>query len=157
MAHPGPQLAKLMDREIAAAQQLLEALQRETQALGSDPEALEAEAQRKQVLVGELEQLHQQRCALLAKAGCESSRAGMERFVSRFDLQGRLRGRWQQLLELTERCRDANLSNGAVVEISRLQLRQALAIIHGRSPQTVTYDASGESQAAGGTRVLAKA
>lgn len=156
-AHPGPQLAKLLDREIVAAQTLLEALQQETDALGRDPEALEQAALRKQELVENMEQLHRQRCALLAAAGCAASRSGMERFVARYDLQQRLQQRWQRLLELTENCRDANLSNGAVVEISRLQLRQALALLHGQSPQTVMYDASGESQAAGTSRVLAKA
>lgn len=155
--HPGPQLAKLLDREIAAAQSLLETLEQETEALGRDPEALEQAALRKQELVGGMEQLHRQRCELLAQAGCAPSRSGLEKFVARYDLGGRLQERWQRLLALTERCRDNNLSNGAAVELSRMQLRQAVAILHGQSPQTVTYDASGESQSAGGSRVLAKA
>lgn len=156
-AHPGPQLAKLLDREIASAKTLLDTLQQETEALGRDPQALEDAALRKQELVAGMEQLHRQRCELLARNGCAPSRSGLEQFVARFDLGGRLQQRWQRLLELTERCRDNNLSNGAAVELGRMQLRQALAILHGQSPQTVTYDASGESQAAGGSRVLAKA
>ena len=156
-SHPGPQLAKLMDQEIEAAGTLLEALQAETQALGRDPEALEQAALRKQALVTGMEALHQQRCDLLQRAGCTPSRSGLEQFLGKFDVGNRLQRRWQRLLELTESCRDANLSNGAAVELSRLHLRQALAIMHGQSPQTVTYGASGESQAAGTSRVLAKA
>lgn len=155
--HPGPQLAKLMDQEIAAAQALLETLQAETDALGRDPVALEQAASRKQDLVTRMEALHGQRCSVLENADCTPSRSGMQRFLERFDVQDRLQQRWQRLLELTEQCRDANLSNGAVVEVSRLHLRQALAIMHGHSPQTVAYGSAGESVAAGTSRVLAKA
>lgn len=155
--HPGPQLAKLMDQEIAAANALLQALQAETDALGRDPEALEQAAARKQELVTNMEALHQQRCAMLQAAGCSPSRSGLEQFLQRFDVEDRLLGRWQRLLDVTEQCRDANLSNGAVVELSRLHLRQALALMHGHSPQTVAYGAGGESVAAGSSRVIAKA
>lgn len=155
--HPGPQLAKLMDQEIEAAQALLDTLQAESEALGRDPEALEQAALRKQSLVTGMESLHQKRCTLLQSAGCAPTRSGLEDFLARFDLGGRLQQRWQRLLDLTHRCRDVNLSNGAAVEMSRLHLRQALAIIHGQSPQTVTYGASGESQATATGRVLAKA
>lgn len=156
-AHPGPQLAKLMDQEIETAQTLLETLQDETQALGRDPEALERAALRKQDLVSRMEGLHEQRCALLQRAGCSASRTGLEEFIGRFDHGKRLHTRWLRLVEITEHCRDANLSNGAAVELGRLHLRQALAVMHGQSPQTVTYGASGKSLAAGLSRVLAKA
>ncbi len=155
--HPGPQLAKLMDQEIETARTLFETLRDETQALGRDPDALEQAAQRKQGLVSRMESLHNQRCALLQSSGCPASRGGLETFISRFDHGGRLRKRWASLLEITGQCRDANLSNGAVVELSRQHLRQALAALHGQSSQTVTYGASGESQAAAFSRVLAKA
>ena len=155
--HPGPRLAKVMDQEIETAQTLLETLQDETDALGQDPETLQRVASRKQDLVHRMEGLHSQRCTLLQQSGCETSRAGLERFIGRFDHGQRLQIRWRRLVELTERCRDANLSNGAAVELGRLHLRQALAVVHGHSPQTVTYGASGEGQTSGVSRILAKA
>lgn len=68
-----------------------------------------------------------------------------------------LRSSWQQLLELTGRCRNANQANGLIVGIRQAQIRQLLGVLRGTGGAQ-TYGRTGErSSTAGNARAIARA
>jgi len=150
------QLARFLDEELQGTEALLQVMGQEADALVADPEAVARLAGRKLVLVGQLEELHRARCALLRQAGLEPDRSGVERLLRSLD-DPELGQRWQRLRQAVERCRDANLVNGAVVELNRQHTRRALELLRGHAPEATLYSATGSEQTAGSGRILAKA
>lgn len=149
-------LARLLDEELQGTEAMLQLLEREARALVGDPEDLARLAAEKLELAARLEAMHRSRCDLVEGAGIGPERAGFERLLRTLDDKA-LSGRWRRLREAVERCREANLSNGAVVELGHRQMRRALEALHGHAPGAGLYDAAGTRERAGAGRVLAKA
>lgn len=153
----GKQLTSLIETETERASALLELLQRERGLIAEDAEALEQAAGNKQALVQELEQLHRQRSTLLAQAGFADGHQGMRQCIDQWDADGNLAAGWERLMDRVRQCRDANQANGAMVEVNRRGVSQALGILRGQVPGSSTYGPGGRPADGESSRPLAKA
>ncbi|WP_297526495.1 flagella synthesis protein FlgN [Thiohalobacter sp.] len=149
---PYQQTEALLDAHEAAVDRLAEALEQEIEVLAERDLARMADvAQRKLACFAELEQLDGTRRALLDRARQPDTAAGMQALLAAVDRSGRLRERWRALLLRLEDCQRLNRANGAHVELSRRHVEDALAILRGRQPGTLTYGERGERTPAPGT------
>ena len=123
-------LEDLLNREVAAAQSLVQILAAERAALTADsPQAVQETAAEKVRLLASIEEMEAERRALWnAEADAGLGEAG---------------ARWRSLLELMARCRIANDVNGYIIHIRQNQLRQLLDIVRGAAP--VTYGPQGKT------------
>jgi len=135
-------LAAVLDEQIRCAEAMLTVLDREARALeAGDAEALNETGAEKVRLVEALDGLERERRDLAAVAS-DSAR-------------GALDGRWQRLLELTERLKAENARNGARVEARREQVLAALRLL--RRADVPLYDAAGAQRPAHEGRILGSA
>lgn len=151
------QLQDLLEREIQTAEALHARLCEERTLLANDPAAIERAAADKQGLVEQLEQHDAARARLLAHAGYGADPHEMSRFLEQGDRGGVIQRRWDRLLEILEQCQQQNLLNGAIVEAARHSVRDALTVLHGQSPRSETYGATGKTDGPALSRPLAKA
>ena len=151
-------LADLLQQEQISASRLLITLEQQQQSLADQkPARIEASANASYNCIQELEQLEKKRNALAARLGYAASNDGMENLIRWCDYDGTLGMQWRKLLELARRCRDCNQVNGAVVDINRRRVRQALEILRGQQPDAELYGRSGQSAPDTLSRPLAKA
>ena len=146
-------LDDVLQQEAQAAHQLLAALHREREALGSrDLDATGETAREKEALITRLESLAARQNQLLARAGIDPGTRDLDSALKSAGL-GALLERWQALLEVLAQCRHQNLINGGVIEISRRFAQQVLDGLRGASPDGRLYgpdgDAKGESGSSG--------
>jgi len=135
-------LAAVLDEQIRCAEAMLGVLDREARALeAGDAEALNDTGAEKVRLVETLDALERERRDLAAAASAPAPEA--------------LGGRWQRLLDLTERMKTENARNGARVEARREQILAALRLL--RRADVPLYDAAGARQPAREGRVLGSA
>lgn len=94
-----------------------------------------------------LEDLEKERHALLLAAGLDFDSNGIMAYLQRNTSQARNESAaiWQQIEDLTHRCRRQNQINGIILEKNRRRTEKALAILKGQIPQAGTYTASGET------------
>jgi flagellar biosynthesis/type III secretory pathway chaperone len=135
-------LEELLDREIEAARGLAAVLTAERIALtGDSPQAVEQRAAEKIQLLATIEELEQDRRALVA--GPEAP--GLAAAVAE---------RWRALMELIAGCRTANEVNGHIINVRQHQIRQLIDIVRGGVP--ITYGPQGQTMAHA-LRALARA
>jgi|SRR5690606_17158356 len=135
-------LAAVLDEQIRCAEAMLAVLDREAGALeAGDAEALNDTGAEKVRLVEALDALERERRDLAAAASGAAPDA--------------VRGRWQRLLELTERMQAENARNGARVEARRRQVLTALRLL--QRADVPLYDAAGGRQPAHQGRTLGSA
>jgi flagellar biosynthesis protein FlgN len=137
----------LLDAEIHVAQRLASALEKEREVLvGASPEAVAAAANTKAALLGEFEQLENKRRRLYAESGLHASAdtASSASSTGIIGLTSGIAHRWQSLMGLIAACRDANQTNGLIVNLRRGQVRQLIDIVRGKpgmcyGPQGQTF------------------
>lgn len=150
-------LLNALDREIEAVAALHAKLNAEAQVLATDAGALEAMAKGKLQLAQQLEQLDRERMELAAGLGCGgASPADWQAFLQRTD-DPALSNRWQQLQHALIQSREANLHNGTLLAHLQHQVRTALGILHGQTLAPNLYGADGNRTTAPGSRTLATA
>ena len=105
----------------------------------------------------ELEEL--KRCSSLRALGYSEDNEGMQRyFRSLTDIQRkRLENIWENIMANLTICKDTNLANGIILETSRNNAEQALAILRGQFLRDETYSQKGLTSAELGNRNLGKA
>lgn len=132
-------LRRLRQEQIAATRDLLDALARERAALEArEGGALQAAVRDKQVLLERLGALEREPPAREAPDG--------------------LRDLEDELLALADRCRRQNHLNGLLLEASRRQAEELLAMLTGRAPERpATYDPRGETGARTGLQLHTRA
>ncbi len=151
-------LAALLEQELGDARRLLAELERQQHSLASaQPELIEACAQASYQQLQALEALGKKRSALAARLGYSSDNDGMLKLLRWCDYDGTLGLQWRKLLEMARRCHDCNQVNGAVVDINRRRVRQALGILRGQFSEAELYGRSGQTAADTLSRPLAKA
>jgi flagellar biosynthesis/type III secretory pathway chaperone len=151
-------LAELLQQEQSGTRRLLTELERQQQSLASaQPELIEASALASAQHIQTLEALEKQRNALAARLGYSGDNDGMAQLIRWCDYDGTLAQQWRRLLETARRCRDCNQVNGAVVDINRRRVRQALGILRGQLSEAELYGRSGQTAADTLSRPLAKA
>ena len=75
--------------------------------------------------------------------------AGMAKFFSRFDQDGRLRDRWSSLRESIARCDRLNQANARLIERDRKRINLTLRILNGDDGFSATYNLRGAPESGG--------
>lgn len=120
------------------AQTLLVTLEKERDALISiDSESIETIGKRKLEQLAELEALEIKRQTL-----AKTHEVVLSDWVTD-NPDSTLANQWKELLQLLDRCRFLNESNGALVALQRQHVQQALGFIYGQTQDGGVYDADG--------------
>jgi flagellar biosynthesis protein FlgN len=138
-------IEQILDQQIQVATQLAAVLETERDALtGSSPERVSETAADKVRLLERFEQLELERRRVCAEAGMpgldaaeREPAAGVTRALSQ---------RWRSLMSLLAACRNANETNGLILNLKQGQVRQLLDIIRGGP--AITYGPNGQTFAA---------
>ncbi|HWM28040.1 MAG TPA: flagellar protein FlgN [Woeseiaceae bacterium] len=135
LEEPRISLARIMDESLEGANELLQILQDERQALENrDAEALGVAAEGKRKCVGRLEALETKR-----RTAAESLQPAAER--------------WQCFLSVISRCNELNATNGAIIRLRRQQIAAAVKLIGGGAAET--YGPTGTESPSRAGRALA--
>jgi len=150
-------LYKVLMQEVQCSEHLLVCLQAERRALaGRDIDALQQTTQEKLQHSQQLDQLEQEREALVAALGFSAGRAGLEQCFAAFPQRADAGALWARVLTNIEACRDGNLTNGGILEAGRQHVEQALCLLRGQSASPALYNPSGDTAADLGQRDLGK-
>ncbi|MDN7139165.1 flagellar protein FlgN [Pseudomonas sp. JQ170] len=150
-------LLKLIEDDIAPAQQLLELLQTEAIALhGRDMPLLENLLARKQSLVILLDQQGRRRSELLASLGLSQDRQGVEQLAAQSHLGTSLLQRLDELGKLLADCQAINEGNGQSIQIQQKTTANQIRILMGGESPTL-YDSRGSTSPLAKPRALSQA
>jgi len=159
-------LNSLLDRQIAAGNALLAALEAERSALtGFDPAALEHSTAEKERLVAEFDRIDADRRHSIARLGFGPTRADVLELIRaaedpayREDSRqaGPLATRWRRLVSVAERCRDANERNGLIVSMHSRRVTKTLNVLRTGRPDELTYGPGGGAGSGHGARALGR-
>ena len=131
----------------AYLQQLKVTLDNEHEALSSQNlEKLNEFAEAKQLLIENLEDLDGERKKILADAGMELGKTGVEDYLSRFSSgKNELVRIWEAISKLSRECEKQNNVNGVIIESQRRRTETALDILKGNSGESELYSKKGKS------------
>lgn len=159
-------LAAQLDRQVAAGERLLAALETERAALsGYDLAALGAATEAKDQLVREFERLDAERRALVRALGFGPDRDSMTALLRAAEdpaysedspRPGPIATRWRTLLLCLGRLRDANERNGMIVNLRSRQVRRTLNVLRTGRPDELTYGKAGVGDQPALSRALAR-
>jgi flagellar biosynthesis/type III secretory pathway chaperone len=159
-------LNSLLDRQIAAGNALLRALDAERSTLtGFDLAALAETTAAKERLVAEFDRLDAERRASVARLGFGATRADMVALIRaaedpayREDSRqaGPLATRWRRLVSIAERCRDANARNGLIVSMHSRRVTKTLNLLRSGRTDELTYGPGGVASLGQAARALGR-
>lgn len=150
-------LLDLFNEDIGHAEQLLELIDAEYDALGEhDLSKLQEILASKQPLLATLEQHGRSRTQALISLQLSPDRAGLQALAERSDKGDELIQLSERLSELLERCQEANLRNGRVIRSSQKSTASMLGILRGSETPSL-YDSSGSTAKIGNKRPLSQA
>lgn len=148
-------IGEIFRRTLEALGALEQALRAESEALSSasqDPEAIAAATQRKQALVAEINGLVQSIDRQLAGQGLAAGRAGLEIWLAGLPEGDALRGAWQAIVDMGQRCKGLNETNGLQIGLLNRRTQDALRILLGGDAAGETYGPDGSGRIAPGSR-----
>lgn len=150
-------LLQLVSEDIGTAQQLLELIDAEYQALGQrDLPRLQDILAQKLPLLSLLDQHGSARSRLLAEQQLSNDRAGLQTLAARLADGETLLARSDELSELLASCRTANLRNGRVIRANQASLTSVLGILRGGETPGL-YDSRGGAARIAQQRPLSQA
>lgn len=150
-------LLQLVSEDIGTAQQLLELIDAEYQALGQrDLPRLQDILAQKLPLLSLLDQHGSARSRLLAEQQLSNDRAGLQTLAARLADGETLLARSDELSELLASCRAANLRNGRVIRANQASLTSVLSILRGGETPGL-YDSRGGAARIAQQRPLSQA
>lgn len=155
-------IKRLFQKEIECAQQLLQSLEHEYDALAEHhADALQQVVLEKQERIQQLEVISKQREKLLASFnGVVKIEDEAQSHNYHFDTDVQLTALWDQLVDIAEKCRDKNRINGSIVELVSKQSRHALDILHGILPESSSiselYNNAGQTTKSSDKRTIAQ-
>ena len=140
------QLAALIDAESRALADLETLLNREHEQLvrNDSAEALEEACNARQLRIGELLRIQDERRSLLRMLGQSPDNAGLDAVLRSCDVGDRLRTRWQACAEGARRCRELNDRNGALVSARMKRVEGMLEVLTGQRPGPRVYGRQGQ-------------
>ena len=159
LTRPEYPLTQLLQQEVVLAEQMLEALQAESLALGThSAEQLEAATQHKLEAMQAMEKAGKQREQLLAAWGKHTPQADPAALLQ----HQTLKPHWEKLMSLAEQCQQLNRVNANVVTRSYQQSCHALGILQGltgteKTRSAETYDHYGQTAHAQRSRAITRA
>lgn len=142
-------LNSLLEREAEAAERLHGVLEREYAALKRrDGKSLDAVVKEKQASIEALQALGTERTRLLEAATGKADKESFEALLAELDAgSGQLAQAWDRVRSHLDACQHQNQLNGRLIEPSRRQAQEALAILIGQERNTSqTYDQKGHTK-----------
>ncbi|WP_341303525.1 flagellar export chaperone FlgN [Pseudomonas sp. TMP25] len=138
-------LLELFTLDIGSAEQLLELIDSEFQAL-SDRQLprLQSILTEKLPLLTLLDQHGKERSQLLISLGLSADRVGIQALAAKSSQSEELLERGDQLNALLERCQAANLRNGRLIRSSQASANSMLGILRGNETPSL-YDSRGSA------------
>ena len=115
----------------------------------SDMEPLFVLSERKSQVVRQLDQLSNARVALLAQAGLEHNREGIESLLGNAK-----EPEWVEYLDAANQARKLNLENGRIITERLKHNHQSLNVLMAHVDKPVTYGSDGISRVKPGSRIL---
>ncbi|MGG5871900.1 flagella synthesis protein FlgN [Pseudomonas peli] len=150
-------LLELFTNDIGTAEQLLELIDTEFQALSDrDLPRLQSILADKLPLLSLLDQHGKERSQLLASLNLSPDRAGLQALAGQSRQGELLLERGDQLNALLERCQAANLRNGRLIRSSQASAHSMLGILRGNETPSL-YDSRGSAARIGQQRPLSQA
>jgi flagella synthesis protein FlgN len=150
-------LLELFNDDIGSAEQLIELLDDEFQALGErDLVRLQSILENKQPLLIKLDQHGRTRSQLLISLQLSADRAGLQALAERSSQGAELLERGDQLQALLERCQAGNLRNGRLIRSNQTSARTMLGILRGGETPSL-YDSRGSTARIAQQRPLSQA
>ena len=143
-----PTLLPILEDILAHLNALQETLQAEYQALSdNDRQGIEQAARDKSRLTAMLDDLEQERVALLREAGLDLDRSGVMAYLGRHQNSSPdpVARTWQEIEQLSRECEQQNRLNGIIIEHNRKRTETALNILQGQSGNTELYSSSGNA------------
>lgn len=137
-ASASTRVEQLLDQQIRVAQQLAAVLEAERDALTGDTPARVCETAAQKVrLLEEFEKLENERRSLCDPSALPALPAGVSGITQA------ITQRWQSLMALLAACRNANETNGLILNLKQGQVRQLLDIVRGGP--SITYGPQGQT------------
>jgi flagella synthesis protein FlgN len=150
-------LLELFTLDIGTAEQLLELIDTEFQALSDrDLPHLQNILTDKLPLLSVLDQHSKQRSQLLASLNLSADRAGLQSLAAQSSQGDLLLERGDELNTLLERCQAANLRNGRLIRSSQASAHSMLGILRGNETPSL-YDSRGSAARISQQRPLSQA
>lgn len=150
-------LLELFTTDIGTAEQLLELIDTEFQALSDrDLPRLQSILTDKLPLLTLLDQHGKERSQLLVSLNLSPDREGLQALAAQSSHGELLLERGDQLSALLERCQTANLRNGRLIRSSQASANSMLGILRGNETPSL-YDSRGGAARTGQQRPLSQA
>ena len=150
-------LLELFINDIGTAEQLLELIDTEFQALSDrDLPRLQGILTDKLPLLTLLDQHGKERSQLLTSLNLSPDRSGLQALAAQSEQGSLLLERGDQLSALLERCQAANLRNGRLIRSSQASANSMLSILRGNETPSL-YDSRGSAARIGQQRPLSQA
>lgn len=150
-------LLELFTDDIGSAEQLLELIEHEFQALSDrDLPRLQSILADKQPLLARLDQHGKARSQLLIGLQLSADRTGLQALAARSSQGAELLARGDALSALLERCQVTNLRNGRLIRSSQASTSSILGILRGGETPSL-YDSRGGTARIGQQRPLSQA
>ncbi|WP_339522445.1 flagella synthesis protein FlgN [Pseudomonas sp. EA_35y_Pfl2_R111] len=150
-------LLELFTDDIGTAEQLLELIDTEFQALNDrDLPRLQGILAEKLPLLALLDQHGKERSQVLASLNLAPNREGLQALAAQSNQGELLLERGDKLNALLERCQAANLRNGRLIRSSHASAQSMLGILRGNETPSL-YDSRGSAARIGQQRPLSQA
>lgn len=149
-------LSRLIDEESATLGDLVQLLEREHELLVANrsAEALEDACEARQICMGTLLRVQDERRGLLRLLGLGDSAAALDDLLTRCDPAGELKPRWAATLVNARRCRELNDRNGALVNARMRRVEGLLNVLTGERSLPNLYGPQGQVSASRSTSVV---
>jgi flagellar biosynthesis/type III secretory pathway chaperone len=150
-------LTKLMHEESATLGELEMLLTREHEILvkNSSVEALEDACAARQISMGTLLRIQDERHSMLRMFNIGTDAAAIDALLVKLDPRQQLRSRWIECANVAKRCRDLNDRNGALVQSRMKRVEGMLEVLTGRRPGASTYGPEGRVKSGFASRLVA--
>jgi flagellar biosynthesis protein FlgN len=149
-------LGTLLTHEVSSLHELAALLEREHALLvANDVESLEKAMEERQVVIGRLLNVEEERRSICRAHGQSADVAGLERLLAWADPRGSLRARLDECSKGAARCRELNDKNGALVLARMKRVEGLLGALTGqRAEAPATYGPKGSYPTQRSGRVL---
>jgi len=151
------QFSRLLHDEARTLADLEALLGREHEILvrNESAEVLEEACAARQLRMGELLRVQDERRGLLKMLGQSPDNAGIDAVLRACDTGGSLRNRWQQCAAAAGRCREINDRNGALVQARMKRVEGLLEVLTGQRPGPRVYGPQGQFASGTASRLVA--
>jgi flagellar biosynthesis/type III secretory pathway chaperone len=148
---------RLMNEEARTLAELETLLAREHQILlqSRQVEALEDACAARQICMGTLLRIQEERRALLRLLGLRAEPQGVGALLEYCGADAALHSSWARIADVATRCRELNDRNGALVQSRIRRVEGLLGILTSEAPRTRVYDRDGAVPMAAAPRLIA--